>query len=34
MTDKKDLINYSIAEMKNGSSLSLVTNDTEVINGT
>lgn len=32
MTDKKDLIDYSIVEMNNGSSLILKTNDTEVIN--
>jgi hypothetical protein len=31
MTDKKDLIDYSIVEMNNGSSLILKTNDTEVI---
>lgn len=31
MTDKKDLIDYSIVEMNNGSSLILNTNDTEVI---
>jgi len=31
MTDKKDLIDYGIVDMKNGSSLILMTNDTEVI---
>jgi hypothetical protein len=31
MTDKKDLIDYGIVEMNNGSSLILKTNDTEVI---
>ena len=31
MTDKKDLINYGIVEMNNGSSLILKTNNTEVI---
>lgn len=31
MTDKRDLIDYSIIEMINGSSLILETNDTEII---
>lgn len=31
MTDKRDLIDYSIIEMNNGSSLILESNDTEVI---
>jgi hypothetical protein len=31
MTDKKDLIDYGIVEMNNGSSLILKTNDTEVV---